>query len=460
MVVGTGRHLGQVGHGQHLAVAAQLPHEPAHGLGHRAADAAVDLVEDQGRRLAELAGGDRDRQRDARELAAGSDLADRPRRAARMAGDQELDVFQTVRLGFGQRHQPGLEAPARHAQALHRRRDGLRQLPGRLFARGADLPGRLEQGLQGALLGVLQGIEVAAAVELGVLTLPLGQPLGQHLGLAAEAPGQRQPQRQSLVERLERGRVEFGRIGMVLQVVAGILDLGQRALQHGSDLAIARLDMLLFLQRLQGPVQQLGRAAVFLVERQQRAARGIHQALCMRQPAMLQIELLPFALGRRQLGQLAELPLQALALLLQGRLLLLRLLERLQRLAPAGPESAQFSPRDAAIVVEQLAHRVGSRQALPGMLAVDVDQFLGQCLELGHRCRAAVDPGPAASLAVQAALEQQRLAGLDRKAVLVQPALRQFGQVEFRGDLAARRALAHHAGIGARAEGELQRFSL
>ena len=92
------------------------------------------------------------------------------------------------------------------------------------------------------------------------------------------------------------------------------------------------------------------------------------------------------------------------------------------------------------------------------MLTVDIDQFLGQSLELGHRRRAAVDPGPAAALAVQAALEQQRFAGLDRKAVFVQPLLRQLRQVELGRDLAARRALAHHAGIGTRAEGELQRI--
>ena len=79
VVVGAGGHLRQVGHGQHLAVAAELLHQAAHRVGHGAADAGIDLVEDQRRRrlgaAAELARGHRDGQRDARQLAAGGHLA-------------------------------------------------------------------------------------------------------------------------------------------------------------------------------------------------------------------------------------------------------------------------------------------------------------------------------------------------------------------------------------------------
>ena len=69
VVVGASRHLGQVRHGQHLAVLAQLLHQAPHGFGHGAADARIDLVKDQGASLTEFAGGDRDGQRDAREFA-------------------------------------------------------------------------------------------------------------------------------------------------------------------------------------------------------------------------------------------------------------------------------------------------------------------------------------------------------------------------------------------------------
>ncbi len=56
----------------------------------RAADAGVDLVEDQRAGFAELAGGDGDGQRDARELAARGDLGERARRAAGVARHEEL----------------------------------------------------------------------------------------------------------------------------------------------------------------------------------------------------------------------------------------------------------------------------------------------------------------------------------------------------------------------------------
>ena len=94
MVVGAGRHLGQVGDGQHLPVAAELAHQAPDRLRDGAADAGVDLVEDQRLRRTQLAGGDGDGQRHARQFAARGDLGDRPWRAAGMAGDQEADVFQ------------------------------------------------------------------------------------------------------------------------------------------------------------------------------------------------------------------------------------------------------------------------------------------------------------------------------------------------------------------------------
>jgi hypothetical protein len=89
-----------VGDGQHLAVAPELLHQPADGLGHRAADTGIDLVEDQRLRRSQLAGGDGDRQRDARQLTARSHLAHRPRRRSRMAGDQERHFFQAAGGGL------------------------------------------------------------------------------------------------------------------------------------------------------------------------------------------------------------------------------------------------------------------------------------------------------------------------------------------------------------------------
>ena len=136
VVVGAGGHLRQVGDGQHLAVAAQLLHQPADGFGHGAADAGIDLVEDQRLRRAQLAGGDGDGQRDARQLAARGHLAHRPRRAAGMAGHQESRRLPgPLARGLRQRLQRHFEAAALHAQALHGLRDGLGQLRRRLGAR-------------------------------------------------------------------------------------------------------------------------------------------------------------------------------------------------------------------------------------------------------------------------------------------------------------------------------------
>ena len=65
-----------------------------HGAGGLAADAGVDLVEDEqpGAVAAALVGRDTgQREHDARQLAAGGDVAQRPVRDARVRGDAELD---------------------------------------------------------------------------------------------------------------------------------------------------------------------------------------------------------------------------------------------------------------------------------------------------------------------------------------------------------------------------------
>ena len=52
MVVAMRGHLRQVGDGQYLAIAAELAHQPAHGMRHQAADTGIDLVEDERGRTA------------------------------------------------------------------------------------------------------------------------------------------------------------------------------------------------------------------------------------------------------------------------------------------------------------------------------------------------------------------------------------------------------------------------
>ena len=50
-MIGEGRDLRQVRDAQHLVAAGERAELASHHLGHRAADAGVDLVEDHGRRV-------------------------------------------------------------------------------------------------------------------------------------------------------------------------------------------------------------------------------------------------------------------------------------------------------------------------------------------------------------------------------------------------------------------------
>ena len=75
-MVGTGRHLWQMGYTEHLSVSTELFHEAAHGLGHCAAYAGINFVKNQCLRAAEFAGGDSDGQGDARQLTARGHLVD------------------------------------------------------------------------------------------------------------------------------------------------------------------------------------------------------------------------------------------------------------------------------------------------------------------------------------------------------------------------------------------------
>jgi hypothetical protein len=67
----------------------------------------------------------------------------------------------------------------------------------------------------------------------------------------------------------------------------------------------------------------------------------------------------------------------------------------------------------AGVGIEQVAHGIGPGEALPGVLAVDVDQAFAQLAQLGGGGRAAVDPRAALALAVDAAAQQQRVAGVE-----------------------------------------------
>ena len=175
----------------------------------------------------------------------------------------------------------------------------------------------------------------------------------------------------------------------------------------------------------------------------------------MGQPGVLGVQLAPLVLARVQAVQLAHLPLQALALLVQGVALAPCLLQRLQGLAPVAPGRGQGCKIQPGLSIQQRAHGGRPRQALPGVLAVDLHQVLASLAQLAHGGAAAVDPGPALALGVDGAPQQQGAAG-GVEAGFLHPARQGVGQVELGGDFRARRAFAHQARIAAAAQGQLQ----
>jgi hypothetical protein len=180
VVVGAGGHLRQVGDASTWR-SRPAAHQAAHRLGHGAAHAGVHLVEDQRLRRAQLAGGDGNGQRNARQLAAGGHLAHRPRRAAGMACDQKADVFQPAwRWAAAQLFQRHFEAAALHAQALHGLGDGLGQQ-----RRGLGALRETARGLRpGRLCGLLVRRPPARQVGCGVQR-PALPPLASSAGSSA-----------------------------------------------------------------------------------------------------------------------------------------------------------------------------------------------------------------------------------------------------------------------------------
>ncbi len=97
----------------------------------------------------------------------------------------------------------------------------------------------------------------------------------------------------------------------------------------------------------------------------------------MGETAVLGGERLPFVVGGRQPLHLGELPGQAFAFGIEFALALARTGERSRGLRPRGVGGGHRAGVDAGLLVEQRAHGGRAREALPGVLAVDVDQVVG-----------------------------------------------------------------------------------
>src|SRR5438034_7052412 len=210
VVLGEGRDQRQVGDTEDLAAAAELAELAADDFGDRAADAGIDLVEDE--RGAPLVGGGEglEREHDARQLAARGHAGERARLLARVGREEELDLVpalgaERAPLGLGETR---LEARAGERQRLELRDESARQIarlpppldrePARPLGGGA--PGRLGRGLE-----LYHRLATARdAVDLGH---QLVAPADQVLHRAGELAFQARELRHALLHPLQATRV-------------------------------------------------------------------------------------------------------------------------------------------------------------------------------------------------------------------------------------------------------------
>ena len=175
----------------------------------------------------------------------------------------------------------------------------------------------------------------------------------------------------------------------------------------------------------------------------------------MRQALVFAVELIPFVSRRGELVDFGDLPLQALALLLALCLALAGGIQLLLAVTPVLPALADGIRGNAAVAVQQGAHAAGLHQALPGVLAMDIDQQGTEGAQLGGGSGNAVDPAAALGLAINRATQQDLI--FIRINVIF---LKQFqylrGGVEDGADIGLVAAFAYQAGIGARAHELLQ----
>ena len=455
VVICKGCHLGQMGDGQHLAVLAELLHQTPDRIGHSAAHTRIDFVKNQGARLAQFTGGHRNGQCNARQLAARGHLAHGARGAARMPGDQKNHLFQAVLAQGFQALQLHLKAPAWHAQLLHGAADRHGQWRGRLLALLRDGFGRLGTEPMRGLLGLLQAFQVGCGIELCHGLVPTVQRLWQLVGQFFEPARQGQPQAHAFVELGQVRRVQIGFAQITVQAVGHVLGLRLGRTQHlGPSLKLG----LKPGQRLQG-VNGFGQraqctTAIPAFQQFSDLLTAIDQGLRIGQSAVLVVQFLPFAGQGLELFQLANLPSQPFALLAQGALGLLGIGQGLLGCAPAVPSGFECAGVNARIGIEQAAHSLWPGQALPSVLAMNVQQLLAQLAQLCGRGRAAIDPSAAFATGVYRAAQQQWGGGL--KPSRLQPNLNGRRGFKFGAHFAARGPLAHQCGLGAGTQGQLQ----
>src|SRR6266566_329748 len=360
VVLGEGRDQRQVGDAEDLAAPAEPAELAADDLGHGAADAGIDLVEDE--RGAPLLGGGEglEGEHDARQLAARGHAGERARLLARVRREEELDLVpalgaERAPLGLGETR---LEARAGERERLELRGQRAGQVPrhppplDREPARplGGGAPGRLGCGL--ALHHRL-----APALDATELGRQLVAAADQVLDRAGELALQARELPQALLHRLQAARIGRQLAGVAGEALAGLLQLGERALEEGAHGHEARVEPGRLAQRDERAAEHLDHRALAGVEALLRARRQHGQALGVHQAGPLRRERLLLARHERGARQLLGLRAQHLGSLACGLDVGARRRDRLARrdqAAVAGTHLLERAP-EAADGVEQLA---------------------------------------------------------------------------------------------------------
>ena len=213
--------------------------------------------------------------------------------------------------------------------------------------------------------------------------------------------------------------------------------------------------------------QRLGVAALGIGDGIERAPHRIHQGLGIGQTLVFSREFGPFTFGRPKLVELADLPGQALSLEADLVSAIACLRQALGSGLAIGKALGEIGGVKASLGIDHCPGGAGARQALPGMLTMDVEQVIGHFTQLQQGRRAAVDPGPALALGVEGPAQQQRGAirahikarfRASTKSRLLEPAAQRSRRIEFGADFGADRAFTHQAGVASTTERELQRI--
>jgi len=173
--------------------------------------------------------------------------------------------------------------------------------------------------------------------------------------------------------------------------------------------------VLLLAQQIHGAIERVDGVGLGILQTVDRALRRFQQGLGIGQPAVFGVQRVPFIKARRQLVQLANLPADSFAFTLQVVLRRQGVGKGLGAGSPLVPECCQLVGVDLGIGVEQVTHRVGPGQALPGVLSMDVDQLLADFAHLRGSGRAAIDPAAAFSLQVNRAAHQQGFIAIESR---------------------------------------------